>query len=547
MLPRSARRLATLALLVLLVHFLCEVSEELCALRIITDWFALTVPSCPIEAHGRTVSSEGDERYLVYQPQFGLSNQLIALRNAAAWAVVLNRTLVVPHILGHLDEAEYTNNHRPHRTMTEFANAFDYASAARTLAPLKVMDMDSFLVLRLPVARLVQVDTVKMSLVTVHDDYFQALAARGFPVVSTAAPVGLQLRKGLPKTILRVAGGCHAQRQVLAMRSLFGMWDVQPGFELPGWTVPGRADISGSQWLDRVVMPALLRPAPPMRAVVDRIVQSILASAATDGTGGAGPRAHPLMASPRRGALLGARRLRDGQGAAGAKNVGLTGHFSGSSGSLIGEVAGGGVGGAPDDASPVTELDQNGRVRSAPAVMACVHVRRGDFEKDCPKYEAESRARSGRGWVKSHIRHGCSCIQEPIDLELNLRALARRHAAVGGPPGRLAIFASVEDPAWISDPQLGHWNMSHLGQHAAHAGAAQLQLPWELAAPLLDQLVCSRARYFVLNIFSTFSQAVMAHLGLANGASVGWVRHLTEQQQRQLGVEVAFWRNASWL
>lgn len=469
MLPRSARRLATLALLVLLVHFLCEVSEELCALRIITDWFALTVPSCPIEAHGRTVSSEGDERYLVYQPQFGLSNQLIALRNAAAWAVVLNRTLVVPHILGHLDEAEYTNNHRPHRTMTEFANAFDYASAARTLAPLKVMDMDSFLVLRLPVARLVQVDTVKMSLVTVssskprwsqrprtggtlhvlmltsggprgrlrshalpvsrlqvHDDYFQALAARGFPVVSTAAPVGLQLRKGLPKTILRVAGGCHAQRQVLAMRSLFGMWDVQPGFELPGWTVPGRADISGSQWLDRVVMPALLRPAPPMRAVVDRIVQSILASAATDGTGGAGPRAHPLMASPRRGALLGARRLRDGQGAAGAKNVGLTGHFSGSSGSLIGEVAGGGVGGAPDDASPVTELDQNGRVRSAPAVMACVHVRRGDFEKDCPKYEAESRARSGRGWVKSHIRHGCSCIQVCYP--------SRGCSAVGGEP-----------------------------------------------------------------------------------------------------------------
>jgi hypothetical protein len=111
----------------------------------------------------------------------------------------------------------------------------------------------------------------------------------------------------------------------------------------------------------------------------------------------------------------------------------------------------------------------------------------------------------------------------------------------------LAIFASVEDPAWISDPRLGHWNMSHLGLHAARSGAAQMQLPWELAAPLLDQLVCSRARYFVLNIFSTFSQAVMAHLGLANGATVGWVRDLTEQQQRQLGVEITFWRNASWL
>jgi hypothetical protein len=118
---------------------------------------------------------------------------------------------------------------------------------------------------------------------------------------------------------------------------------------------------------------------------------------------------------------------------------------------------------------------------------------------------------------------------------------------VGAPHSHLAIFASVEDPAWISDPSLTHWHISHLGQLAAQSGAAQLKLPWELAAPIIDQLVCSRARYFVLNIFSTFSQAVMAHVGLADGARVGWVRDLTPQQQRHLGVDVVFWRNASWL
>lgn len=40
-------------------------------------------------------------RFLLYAPQFGLGNQLVALRNAAVWALILNRTLVLPHLLGH--------------------------------------------------------------------------------------------------------------------------------------------------------------------------------------------------------------------------------------------------------------------------------------------------------------------------------------------------------------------------------------------------------------------------------------------------------------
>ena len=43
----------------------------------------------------------GGERFLLYQPQFGLSNQIVALRNAVVWALLLNRTLVLPHLLGH--------------------------------------------------------------------------------------------------------------------------------------------------------------------------------------------------------------------------------------------------------------------------------------------------------------------------------------------------------------------------------------------------------------------------------------------------------------
>ena len=42
-------------------------------------------------------------RYLAFQPQGGLSNQLVALAHAAAWALVLDRTLVLPHLLPHRD------------------------------------------------------------------------------------------------------------------------------------------------------------------------------------------------------------------------------------------------------------------------------------------------------------------------------------------------------------------------------------------------------------------------------------------------------------
>ena len=47
--------------------------------------------------------SRASTRYLAFQPQGGLSNQLVALAHAAAWALVLDRTLVLPHLLPHQD------------------------------------------------------------------------------------------------------------------------------------------------------------------------------------------------------------------------------------------------------------------------------------------------------------------------------------------------------------------------------------------------------------------------------------------------------------
>ena len=75
-------------------------------------------PQCAAGDGGEAVG--GGERYLLYQPQFGLSNQIVALRNAVVWALLLNRTLVLPHLLGHGTA----------QLMAAHSDAFDGTSAA---------------------------------------------------------------------------------------------------------------------------------------------------------------------------------------------------------------------------------------------------------------------------------------------------------------------------------------------------------------------------------------------------------------------------------
>ena len=96
---------------------------------------------CAIGSAGASlVVDGGEERYLVYSPQFGMSNQFVALRAAAVWAVLLNRTLVLPHLLSHGTADERLAH----------GDAFDltHARLAR-LAPLRLIDMDDFLALGL--------------------------------------------------------------------------------------------------------------------------------------------------------------------------------------------------------------------------------------------------------------------------------------------------------------------------------------------------------------------------------------------------------------
>ena len=54
--------------------------------------------------------------------------------------------------------------------------------------------------------------------------------------------------------------------------------------------------------------------------------------------------------------------------------------------------------------------------------------------------------------------------------------------------------------------------------------------------------ILSRAKVLLLNVYSTFSQLVMGRIGLSRPKTLGWVRDLTAQQQKDAGVSVSFWR-----
>ena len=113
----------------------------------------------------------------------------------------------------------------------------------------------------------------------------------------------------------------------LAFRSLFAALDAKPREYPP----------PGIGWLNRRAMVALLRPAPPLAAVVGQLEQCLTSGCDGNADGGA-----PAGARAR----VPARRL------------------------------------------------------------ACVHLRRGDFEEECAKYDAEIASRSPRPWVRSPVAPG---------------------------------------------------------------------------------------------------------------------------------------------
>lgn len=449
--------------------------------RCLPDQLAGAVPP-PAHAAG------DDENYLVYAPQFGLSNQLVALRNAVMWAVILKRTLVrecrrdpraarrvptttglgrderlappadrprfpprpaqvVPHLLGYEADASHGASGLGIVRSAPHGAAFDVPAAARALAPLRVVEMDAFLAKRLVPAQLLALPAnVKYS--NASDGYYTLFGDK-WSSCGPAAALSAPLPNFTAPTILSAFGAC-AHHQVLAFRSLFAAFDGRAAADFPP---PGR------RWLDRQVMPALLRPTALLSSMVDTIVAGVQTSAASDGS-------------------------------------------------------------RPEDARRLG--------------FGCAHVRQGDFVDECAKYAAEERGGNPRSWVRWHARHGWSCLQSLPELALNLDDMRARS------PG-LPLYVAIEDETLLSSPSLRGFGARTLHSFATAYNAAALPLPATIGSVLLDQLVCGRADHLLLNIYSTFSQLVIGRVGMREGGP-GWTRDLSADWRNRMGVSLSYWR-----
>ena len=393
------------------------------------------------------------ERYLVYSPQFGLSNQLVSLRNAVSWALLLNRTLVLPHLLGHATAD----------VMEAHGSAFATAQAVGAVAPLKIIEMEAFLREGAQSAQVLRLQT-KTKYSVASDAYFRALGPRWQPLVPGPA-LAVPLHGFSAHAIVNAFGGCGHHR-VLAFQSLFASFDGKAAADFPA---PGLA------WLDQQAMPALLTPQPKLASLALQI----------------------------------ASRLAD-----------------------------------PDEVAKTHSKDAPGLAEGPHArPLACAHIRRGDFQQECARYDEELKRPSPRAWVVWHYRQGWSCFQTEKELALNLQVLrsGRISDSVYRPP---AVYVAVENATLLRQPLLREFNLSSLGTFSDLVAAARLPLHPNVRDVLLDQLVCAHARLLLLNAYSTFSQLVQGRIGMRFASRVGWTRELAAATQAQLGVQVRYWRRS---
>ena len=219
-----------------------------------------TLP-CAADGFLNRGSSSTGERYLVYAPQFGLSNQLVALRNAVAWAQLLDRTLVLPHLLAH-------GSVHPR---APFGLAFDATSARPALAPLRIIEIDPFLRLGLAPAGVIALATTNRFRSADGGEYFDSLGVTWHRAADGSAnmlSVSMSANSSAgtafsPAAIRNAFGGCARGHAVLAFQSLFAAFDPKPlSMSPPGWSVcaNGIDCMAGLPWLDKHALPALLTP-----------------------------------------------------------------------------------------------------------------------------------------------------------------------------------------------------------------------------------------------------------------------------------------------
>ena len=245
----------------------------------------LLSPSCLIDElvdqESPPVAMDGDdERFLMYAPQFGLGNQQITLRNAVVWALLLNRTLVLPHIVTHAGCSNDTLCEASARELASHGDAFELGD----VAPLRTMDMREYLRRgESPPPRLLVLAIRALWAYRMTDDYWRLI---GWPSLSTQPPLDVPLRGFRPDAITSAFGACTHHR-ALAFRSLFAALEVSPDQYPP----------PGIGWLNKVAMPGLYRPRASLLARADE-AERFLRSGGAGGAGGSVAAARSRGAAP---------------------------------------------------------------------------------------------------------------------------------------------------------------------------------------------------------------------------------------------------------
>ena len=205
---------------------------------------------------------DDSERYLVYAPQFGLGNQQITLRNAVVWAIFLNRTLVLPHILGHSGCSNESLCSATSQEMAAHADLF----AIRQIPPVRVLDMRHFRRRSggaLRPRRLLVLGIKAVWAYRMTDVYWEQLG-----VAWHREPLDVPLTSFDGAGITAAFGACRHHR-VLAFRSLFAALVLDAKQGGGGYPPPGR------NWLNAVAMPSLYKPHGTLGSLADTIAASL--------------------------------------------------------------------------------------------------------------------------------------------------------------------------------------------------------------------------------------------------------------------------------
>jgi len=184
---------------------------------------------------------DGSRQFLVYQPPSGLGEWFVSLRNAAALARVLKRTLVIPHLLW---DGGVTSP-------VAFSSIFDLAPLRRLVADS--LEMDEFLKLRLAPMSLVLLHVKDPRLVPSRL-YFDAVAGW-----SNLSATHMPAQNCYSIDVTRLYGGCSDR--VLALSHLYAAFE---GFQ----TTYGVTDEETTWWFREILPDLLIHDLPAVKRKV---------------------------------------------------------------------------------------------------------------------------------------------------------------------------------------------------------------------------------------------------------------------------------------